>query len=304
MLVASRARSPRAAASPSLQFEIRCAANAPQPSVVRDGPRLLVIQHCPVTPIGTVGEFLVSRGAQLETRHPHGGALVGVQGGDALPGSAAGYDGLIVLGGPQHAGDDEAYPAFRAIMRLIRQFHRAAKPVYGICLGAQLIARAFGEKVYPFGAMEVGFLPAQLTTEAAYDPLLAGLGGEQNVMQLHEDTFDLPRGAVRLMANETCSNQAFRLGRSTYGFQFHIEVTERDAFNFPRDCWASMERHYGETAELVERAVIAGICRHFGEGLAFCEQVTGRWFDLVEARRIAGRTQKPVGRPSARRRAA
>ncbi|MEX2201854.1 MAG: type 1 glutamine amidotransferase [Dongiaceae bacterium] len=296
MLVASRARSPRAAASPSLQFEVRSAANAPQPSRAMDGPRLLVIQHCPVTPIGTVGEFLVSRGAQFETRFPHGSPQSGSRGGEPLPGSASGYDGLIVLGGPQHAGDDEGHPAFRAIMRLIRQFHRAAKPVYGICLGAQLVARAFGEKVYPFGGMEVGFLPATLTTEAAYDPLLAGLGGSQQVMQLHEDTFDLPRGAVRLMANEACPNQAFRLGRSTYGFQFHIEVTERDAFNFPRDCWASMERHYGETAELVERAVIAGICRHFGEGLAFCEQVTGRWFDLVEARRIAGRVQKPVGR--------
>jgi GMP synthase-like glutamine amidotransferase len=296
MLVASRARSPRAAASPSLQFEVRYAANAPQAPVASDGPRLLVVQHCPVTPIGTVGAFLVSRGAQLETHFPHGGSQGGAHGAGALPGSASGYDGLIVLGGPQHAGDDDAYPAFREIMRLIRQFHRAAKPVYGICLGAQLIARAFGEKVYPFGGIEVGFLPAQLTTEAAYDPLLAGLGGSQQVMQLHEDTFDLPRGAVRLMASETCANQAFRLGRSTYGFQFHIEVAERDAFNFPRDCWASMERHFGETAELVERAVIAGICRHFDDGLAFCEQVTGRWFDLVEARRIAGRVQKPAGR--------
>ncbi|MEX0807894.1 MAG: type 1 glutamine amidotransferase [Dongiaceae bacterium] len=284
MLVASRARSPRAAASPSLQFQVRSAANAPQRLPVADGPRLLVIQHCPVTPIGTVGEFLAARGARLETRFPHDG--------DALPGSAAGFDGLVVLGGPQHAGDDDGHPAFPAIMRLIRQFHRAAKPIYGICLGAQLIARAFGEKVYPFGAMEVGFLPAQFTTEAAYDPLLAGLGGAQQVMQLHEDTFDLPRGAVRLMSNETCANQAFRLGRSTYGFQCHIEVTERDAFNFPRDCWASMERHYGETAELVERAVIAGICRHFAEGLAFCEQVTGRWLDLVEARRVAGRASR------------
>ena len=155
MLVASRARSPRAAASPSLQFEVRRAANAPQPVTAPDGPRLLVIQHCPVTPIGTVGAFLEARGAQLDTRFPHNG--------DPLPGSAAGFDGLIVLGGPQHAGDDDGHPAFRAIIRLIRQFHRAAKPVYGICLGAQLIARAFGEKVYPFGAMEVGFLPAQPT---------------------------------------------------------------------------------------------------------------------------------------------
>jgi GMP synthase-like glutamine amidotransferase len=280
MLVASRARRPLPRAS--APFDTPHPANARLHAPSHDGARLLVIQHCPVTPVGTVGVFAEERGAQLDTRFAHDG--------NGLPESADGFDGLIVLGGPQHAGDDAGYPAFRTIMGLIRDFHRAAKPVFGICLGAQLLARAFGEQVYPFGGIEVGFLPVRLTGAATEDPLLAGLAPEQLVMQLHEDTFDLPADAVLLMESDDCRNQAFRIGDASWGFQFHIEVTEGDARNFPRDCWGAMERHYGELAPLVERAVIAGVDRHFASGLAFARSVTDRWLDIVEARRLAATT--------------
>jgi GMP synthase-like glutamine amidotransferase len=290
MLVASRARRPLDRASATFaQPDVK----ATPPVFLGCGPNLLVVQHCPVTPVGTVGEFAVARGALLDIRNPHLG--------EALPASPAGFDGLIVLGGPQHAGDDRSHPAFRSIMRLIRQFHREARPVFGICLGAQLLARAFGEHVYPYGGIEVGFLPVRLTEAAAADPLLAGLDAEQTVMQLHEDTFDLPADAVLLMENDECRNQAFRIGETSWGFQFHIEVTRGDARNFPRDCWGSMERHYGELAPLVERAVIAGVERHFDAGLGFTRAVTDRWLDLVAAQREA----RPVRRRAvARERAA
>src|SRR5690606_27597626 len=135
----------------------------------------------------------------------------------------------------------------------------------------------------------------RLTDAAGEDRLLGGLAPEQNVMQLHEDTFDLPREAVLLMENDACQNQAFRIGETSWGFQFHIEVTRGDARNFPRDCWGSMERHYGELAPLVERAVIAGVERHFDAGLDFARTVTDRWMDLVEERRAA----RPARRRSA-----
>jgi GMP synthase (glutamine-hydrolysing) len=238
---------------------------------------ILVLQHCPVTPVGIVGETLVQRGAELDIRMPHHGA--------AMPATPEGFDGLVVLGGPMHAGDDVGYPAFPPMLGLIRAFHDQAKPVLGVCLGAQLISRAFGGTVWPFGGLEIGYLPVRMTPAGRRDPLLKGLALENRIMQLHEDSFDLPAGAVRLMTNGACANQAIRVGRTTYGFQFHLEVTRRDAPNFPRDCWASMERHYGELAEIVAADVVRSVDAHFDEGAAFCRIVTSRWLDLVAERR-------------------
>jgi GMP synthase (glutamine-hydrolysing) len=77
--------------------------------------RLLVVQSCPVTPAGVVGTVAEARGAALATLFPHRG--------EPLPRSTAGFDGLIILGGPMHAGDDANYPAFPALLALIRRFH-------------------------------------------------------------------------------------------------------------------------------------------------------------------------------------
>jgi GMP synthase-like glutamine amidotransferase len=262
MVVARRPRRPPAPDSASENLE-------------SDGnpPRLLVVQSCPVTPAGIVGQVAQARGAVLSTVFPHRG--------EPLPRSTAGFDGLIILGGPMHAGDDINYPAFPALLALIRRFHAQGKPIFGICLGAQLIARAFGKTVYRFGGCEVGYLPVEITADGANDPLLAGLAAEQRIMQMHEDSFDLPARAVLLMRNDACANQAFRLGRTTYGFQFHLEVTETDARNFPRDCWPALQRHFGPRAEAEEARVIAEVAAHYATGEHFCRTVTERWLDLV-----------------------
>lgn len=98
--------------------------------------RLLILQHCPATPVGLVGEHAVERGAELVTLFPHDG--------DRVPATMAGFGGLIALGGPRHAGDDEGFPAFASVLSLIRECGQAGAPVLGLCLGAQPIARAFG----------------------------------------------------------------------------------------------------------------------------------------------------------------
>jgi GMP synthase-like glutamine amidotransferase len=243
--------------------------------------RLVVLQHCPVTPAGLVGDRAVERGATLVTLFPHDG--------DRVPATMAGFDGLIVLGGPMHAGDDARYPAFASILALIRECSRADVPVLGLCLGAQLIARAFGQRVFQFGGLEVGYPVVQLTQAGGADPLLRGLAPEQRVMQMHEDSFDLPEEAVLLMRNDACENQAFRIGTAVYGIQAHPEVTLCDARNFPRDCWAAMTRHYGDQAEAVERRVLSEIDSHFDGGAAFCRTITDRWLDqVISTRRVRG----------------
>src|SRR5262249_52262206 len=207
--------------------------------------------------------------------------------GGPRPRSPAGFAGLTSLGGPMHAGDDAGYPAFPALLGLIRRFHAHGKPIFGICLGAQLIARAFGKTVYRFGGCEVGYLPVEITAAGADDPLLAGLAAEQRIMQMHEDSFDLPAHAVLLMHNDTCANQAFRLGGATYGFQFHLEVTQGDARTFPRDCWPALQRHFGARAEAEEARVLAEVEAHYATGGHFCRTVTARWLDLVADCRAA-----------------
>ena len=239
--------------------------------------RLLVLQHCPVTPVGLVGERAIERGAKLVTLFPHNG--------DPVPATMNGYDGLIVLGGPMHAGDDAGYPAFAAMLSLIRECRRTNVPVLGLCLGAQLIARAFGQEVYRYGGLEVGYPTVHLTADGQDDPLFRGLAQELRVMQMHEDSFRLPEDAVLLMRNDVCENQAFRIGSSIYGIQAHPEVTLKDARNFPRDCWAAMTRHYGDQAEAVEQRVLSEIDSHFESGAAFCRAITDRWLDLVSAAR-------------------
>ena len=239
--------------------------------------RLLVLQHCPVTPIGLVGERAVERGAELVTVFPHDGCRV--------PVTMNGFGGLIVLGGPMHAGDDEGYPAFAPILSLIRECRQARVPVLGLCLGAQLIARAFGQRVYRFGGLEVGYPTVHLTSAGRTDPLFRGLASEQRVMQMHEDSFDLPQESVLLMRSDACENQAFRIGTSIYGIQAHPEVTRKDARNFPRDCWAAMTRHFGDHAEAVERTVLSEVDTYFDAGADFCRTVTDRWLDLVDAGR-------------------
>jgi GMP synthase-like glutamine amidotransferase len=239
--------------------------------------RLLVIQHCPVTPAGLVGQIAQERGASITTSLPHHG--------DSLPANGSALDGLIVLGGPMHAGDDAGYPAFAPIMDLIRDCHQRQIPVLGICLGAQLIARAFGERVYRFGGLEVGYPPVYLTDAAKGDALLVGMTIEQRVLQMHEDSFDLPPKAVLLMQNEVCTNQAFRLGEHTYGFQFHPEVTQQEARSFPRDCWASMQRNFGDQAEAREAQALLEADLYFEQGSTFCRTMTERWLDLVDVTR-------------------
>jgi GMP synthase (glutamine-hydrolysing) len=133
--------------------------------------------------------------------------------------------GLVILGGPMNVDETEKYPHLAQEVELIKQALAAGLPTLGICLGAQLMAKALGAKVYPNGVKEIGWYSAELTPHADRDPLFEGGGKQITVFQWHGDTFDLPPGTVRLASSKLCRNQAFRYGRSAYGLQFHIEMT-------------------------------------------------------------------------------
>ncbi len=129
---------------------------------------------------------------------------------------------VVVLGGPIGAYEDDKYPFLRDEIDLLEERLAAGRPTLGICLGAQLIARALGARVYPGPAKEIGFSPLTLTQDGRAS-CLAPFDGEP-VLHWHGDTFDLPKGAVRLAFTAACQNQAFAYGRNALAVQFHPEA--------------------------------------------------------------------------------
>ncbi|MEH0071522.1 gamma-glutamyl-gamma-aminobutyrate hydrolase family protein [Pannonibacter sp. Pt2-lr] len=130
--------------------------------------RVLVIENYPLTPHGQVGRALANAGAEV--------TVVKAFEGEAVPLNAAGYAGLAVFGGGQNALDDEGSPFLPQICDLIRGFHAEQKPVLGICLGSQLIARAFGGRNIIGRPIEFGWHDVMPTDAGKADPVLSALG--------------------------------------------------------------------------------------------------------------------------------
>lgn len=131
-------------------------------------------------------------------------------------------DLLVVLGGPIGAEDDARYPYLAEEVRLIRERMDSGRPLLGICLGAQLMARALGAAVRPMGGKEIGFAPLTLAPAARGTPLASI--GDQSVLHWHGDQFALPRGIESLAATPACPHQAFMVGDHAMAWQFHLEV--------------------------------------------------------------------------------
>lgn len=132
-------------------------------------------------------------------------------------------DLLVVLGGPIGAFDHESYPFLNAELALIRQRLQSKAPILGICLGAQLMARALGKPVGPMGVKEIGFSPLTLTPAGAHSVLSSLVGVP--VLHWHGDRFEIPAGAHLLAETPICPHQAFALDDYALGLQFHLEVT-------------------------------------------------------------------------------
>jgi len=164
-----------------------------------------------------VGDALAAAGVDI--------AVCRVWDGDAVPTSADGLSGVVVMGGAMSAGSDDGFPARGAELDLLRDAVAREVPVLGVCLGAQLLAAAGNAPVYAGASgLELGWVPVRLEEDAATDALFTGLPAQLTVLNWHGDTFDLPATAVRLASGDRYQNQAFRLGRRAWGVQFHIEV--------------------------------------------------------------------------------
>ncbi|HYK65831.1 MAG TPA: type 1 glutamine amidotransferase [Patescibacteria group bacterium] len=180
--------------------------------------KIYVLQHHPVENLGTIADAL--EGAALAWQY------VRVADGQAVPVSMKGAGGLVVIGGPMGVYQTDRYPWLRDEMRLIEDAIKSNLPVFGVCLGAQIVAAALGAKVErnPNGK-EIGWHSVRLSDSARDDRLMRGLPATLTPFHWHGDIFELPRDAVSLASSDKTPCQAFRYGDKTYGFQFHFEVT-------------------------------------------------------------------------------
>jgi GMP synthase (glutamine-hydrolysing) len=144
--------------------------------------------------------------------------------GAAFPPSAEGFDLILSLGGPMSANQEEIYPFLKQETSFLYQALKLGQPVLGVCLGAQLMARALGARVYPGPHKEIGWYWLNQTPAGRADPLFSLLDPYFLVFQWHGETFDLPPETVCLAGNTAYPHQAFRFGPRAYGIQFHLEL--------------------------------------------------------------------------------
>jgi GMP synthase (glutamine-hydrolysing) len=180
---------------------------------------VLVFQHDPFEDLGFFSEVLEKQGSNYR--------VVRLFHGEMPTEEWERVAALIVLGGPMNVDEEENFPLLRWEKRIIRAAIDEAVPVLGICLGAQLIAATLGTLVFHGPVKEIGWSPISITPHGQVDSLLGYLPESATVFQWHSEFLELREGSIRLSYYAHYTTQAFRLGKTIYGLQFHLEVTPR-----------------------------------------------------------------------------
>lgn len=183
------------------------------------------LQHVPFEGLGSIEPWLREAGYHITKTPLYASA--------GLP-DRVDFDLLVVMGGPMSVNDVADYPWLSEEKQFIRRAIEKGTPVLGVCLGAQLIASSLGAGVYPNGEKEIGWFPVQCVPQNDAD--LFQFHSSMDVFHWHGETFDLPPGAVRLTQSEACDNQAFQIGKTVIGLQFHLETTPASAKELVTHC--------------------------------------------------------------------
>ncbi|MDP2691893.1 MAG: type 1 glutamine amidotransferase [bacterium] len=223
--------------------------------------KLWIIGHVDPPCLGYLAEILDELGIPW--------TQISLSKGDALP-LIEEVRGVISMGGPMSAYELQNHSWIETEMAFHLKLIEAGIPFLGICLGAQILVQALGAQVKANERMEVGWLPLSSTPDLKNDPVFGHLSIPL-LFQLHGDHFDLPSGATRLLSSEISANQAFRVGKTTYGIQFHPEADE-----------AMCQEVYEEYRDQISSEQSEAILDHCGEraiaGKEFLKEVLQRLF--------------------------
>ncbi|MBA4371277.1 MAG: hypothetical protein C0402_00265 [Thermodesulfovibrio sp.] len=212
---------------------------------------VLILKNVPHEGPGTIEDYLRDNGISYR--------LVDCS-AEAIP-DAGDFETLVMMGGPMSVNDTALYPYLLKEINLAAEFMQKGKKVLGVCLGAQLMARALGASVYAGPAPEVGWydielLDAGLTdpvmTQVALHPRTGDFTTRFKVFHWHGETFDLPEGSARLAQSALYPNQAFRYGSTSYAFQFHLEVTREMIYDWLKNEAIDKDRLKSDTEMFYE----------------------------------------------------
>jgi GMP synthase (glutamine-hydrolysing) len=215
-------------------------------------PSLLVLRHAPWEGPHRILEAFGSLAVRI----------VDPLEGDPLPGPSE-VSGVLAMGGPMNVDETDRHPALAIERDWLVEVVRRDIPVLGICLGAQLLARALGAWVGPGERPEIGFAPVEVLDPT--DPIVGSLAPAANVLHWHGDVFELPKGAQLLAFSAQTENQAFRLGNA-WGLLFHPEA---DAALV--EAWLSVPQMAAEAERALGRKGVAALP---GEALAVQQELT------------------------------
>jgi GMP synthase (glutamine-hydrolysing) len=223
---------------------------------------VLAVIHGENVRAGTFGAVLEERGHELEEWS--------LAWGTPPPRPLDAYGAVMVFGGAMHADQDDHHPWLREESFLLQRLLGLGMPLLGVCLGAQLIARASHANVMPAREPEIGWYPVELTSEAAEDPLFSRVPDRFHAFQWHFYTYDVPGGGAELARSDVCT-QAFRLGERAWGIQFHAEVNRETIATWvdvdAHELLGSGEELLAETEQRLDDWVAIGstVCGNFLE---------------------------------------
>ena len=236
-------------------------------------PKVLVFQHVPYEPLGTLDPLLKEAGFRLRyvnfSREPEVRPVLDK------------YEALIILGGPMNSDQIDTYPNLITEVEIIREAVEQDMSVLGICLGAQLLAKALGGSVFRNETREIGWYDVEMSEAGLADPVLSAFAPRQEVFQWHEDGISLPPGIDVLAGSPASPVQAFRHGEHAYGLQFHLEV------NAPLiERWLTVPAHLESLREEAGTVDPDGIRRKAETSIGPLEELSratfSRWIDRFE----------------------
>jgi GMP synthase (glutamine-hydrolysing) len=231
---------------------------------------VLLLGHDASETFGTAPEGLAAGGLEVLPNH----ALDG----DPLP-PLDEVAGIVMFGGAMNVDTTDRYPFLDEQRAYVRKAVETGVPYLGICLGAQMLARAMDRTVFPAGIREIGFGALHPTPDAADDPLLSVFEDGDRLFHWHEDTFELPEGATVLGTGDDVHLQAFRIGDLAWGTQFHFEVDHAEFEIWLEAAGEDGVRAWGSTSEELRQQA----ARHLATQETRARGVFRRFADVIQS---------------------